>query len=139
MTYIFLSYISLAPPVRDRGGSGTPSARLNSVSYPQCATQVCLIIANFNLDWLISADFGLDSLISDTLLQTTLSLLTAVLISKASRNHPMYCCQSQRLVNKITTEQLYARSLLFALIKRDLAGFTGLDHCFFPAYQHYIR
>ena len=34
-------------PVRDSIQSGTHSTRLKSVRYPQCATQVCLIRANF--------------------------------------------------------------------------------------------
>ena len=48
--------------------SGTPSARLKSVRYPQCKTQVGRIRANFGLDRLIRANFGLNRLIRAYLL-----------------------------------------------------------------------
>ena len=38
---------------------GTPTARLESAWQPQCATNVCVIRADFDLDSLITADLGL--------------------------------------------------------------------------------
>ena len=50
--------VGLAPPVRDRSRSGTPSARLKMVWYHKCTTQICPIRSNFGLDSLIRAGLG---------------------------------------------------------------------------------